>query len=142
MSATDDVERAEHLAGRRARLLPLAGIGLIVGNALASGPPPAQWPARLAWLAVFAAGFGLVLGGGAWPGRLHRLMEDETTRAARAGALLTGYCATFACLAGLFVTSFFIVLPPAQVLEIALTTAIAAPLIGFGVRERAALLRA
>ena len=91
------------------------------------------------WLAVFITGFLLVICGGAWPGRLRALIEDETTRDARRAAIFTGYCAGVACLLGMFVLTCYIALSATQVIEVALATIIAAPLIAFGARERAAL---
>lgn len=131
------IERADRIGIARARLLPLAGIGLIVGNALTVDSGSAG--ALVAWLALFAAAFVVVVTGGVWPRQLRALTDDEGARANRRAAVFTGYIAAVACTAGLVVVTLFVDMPAREALRIVLATAVAAPMIGFGARERMAL---
>lgn len=131
------VDRAERIGMARARMLPLAGIGLIVGNALTIDS--ASIGALVAWLALFAVAFVVVVTGGVWPRQLRALTDDESTRVHRRAAVFTGYCAAVACAAGVALVTLFVDIPARDALRIVLATAVAAPMVGFGVRERAAL---
>lgn len=133
------VERAETIGRARARLFPLAGTALIILTALVSGDEPADLVARLAWVLLFAGGFVLVVTGGVAPRGLRALTDDESSRAHRFTSVFTGYCAAVACAAGLYIVTAFEPLSARQALQILLSTAIAAPLIGFGALERRAL---
>lgn len=121
----------------RARLLPLAGIGLIVGNALTIDSGSSG--ALAAWLALFALAFVVVVTGGVWPRHLRALTDDEGARANRRAAVFTGYLAAVACTAGLALVTLFVDMDTREALRIVLATAVAAPMIGFGARERVAL---
>lgn len=137
-TTADRIDFAERLSQRRARLFPGLGIVLIVADAVTSFDN-VEWPTAAIWLALCAAGFVLTVTGGVPSRLLRRLTEDETTRAHRAQAVLIGYCAALACGAGLYVVSMFQVISATQAVQIVLTTAVAAPLIGFGVLESLAL---
>lgn len=132
------VDRAERIGRIRSRFMPAAGILLIVLNAIAldSGDGLAG---RAGWLALFAGCFVLVVSGGVLSKRLRALTDDESARAHRLSAVFVGYCATVACAAGLYIVSAFVVLSAREAIQIVLATALAAPMIGFGVRERQAL---
>ncbi len=133
----DTLDLAERVSRRRARLFPLFGTALIIGDALTSANQ-VGW-AGTVWLALFFCAFLLVVTGGNPFPNLRRLTEDETTRANRHAAILVGYSAGLACAAGLYIAAQFVPFSATQALQIALTTAVAAPLISFGALERRSL---
>lgn len=134
----DSIDYAERLSLRRARLFPLLGIALIVADAV-TGSESVGWPVAAIWLVLVAGCFVLTVTGGVPSRFLRRLTEDETTRTHRARAVLIGYGAALACGAGLYIVSLFDLVSATQSIQILLTTAVAAPLIGFGIMEKHAL---
>lgn len=132
------IDSAERIGRLRARLLPIAGTLLIIGNAMTVGTDIGIG-GRIAWLALFAGCFVLVVTGGVVLGRLRALTDDESGRAHRLAAVFVGYCAAVACAAGLFLATAFVAMSAREAVQIVLATALAAPMISFGALERRAL---
>lgn len=132
------IDSAERIGRARARLMPIAGTLLIIANAMTVGTVPGIG-GRVAWLALFAGCFVLVVTGGVVRGRLRVLTDDESGRANRLAAVFVGYCAAVACAAGLYLVTGFVDLSAREAVLIILATALAAPMISFGALERRAL---
>lgn len=143
MQTPSNVELADRLSRRRARVLPVLGILFIAGQPIyfTNGGGDASHLKIEAWL-VWAVVLLLALAfaGGQWRGKAVRaLVEDEMSRANR----LRGYAAGFwaGCLAtiALYGFSLFDEVKGREALHIVLTVSIAAALIRFGTLERRAL---
>lgn len=142
MQATSDVELADRLSRRRARLLPLLGILFIAGQPLyfanQRGAAQAATIAWLAWaLALLAA---LAFMGGRMHGAAVRaLVEDEVARANRLRAYATAFWAAAFATVTLYAYSLIDTVKGREALHLVLTVAVAAALIRFGTLERRAL---
>lgn len=140
----NDADLAERLTRRRARLLPVFAILLIVQQGMgfsSAGAPPAQ-PLRVgAWLvltvvllAVFASGGGL-----ARSAKVRALMNDDTTRAHRARACMLAFWNMMATGIVLYVLSAFKAFDGRTAVHIVMTVGLASALISFAAMERQAL---
>lgn len=142
MTAVSDVELADRISRRRARLLILCGILFIAGQAVyfSEGQDLARasvvklgiwiiWVFTL--LAVLATGGGVLL-----KRSVRRLMNDEVTRANRQRALASGFWVATASSITLYGIAMFEPVAAREAIHVILTSAIAGALISFGTLER------
>jgi uncharacterized membrane protein len=146
MTTASDVETADRLSRRRARLLPVLAVVFLSGQAIyAIGPDdPARTVDQVkvaAWLVwAMALLFLLASGGGLFRAKgVRALMEDETTRANRNSAYAIGFWIAVATAIGIYALTMFDNVKAREALHIIVTAAVAAALITFGVLERRAL---
>lgn len=140
-----DVETADRLSRRRARLMPVMAILFLSGQAIfAIGPDD---PARAvdqakvaAWLVwALALLFLLAVGGGAFRGRKVRaLMDDEATRAHRGRAYAVGFWLAVSSAIAIYALTAFDRVMPREAIHIIVTAAIAGALLTFGFLEHRA----
>lgn len=140
-----DVETADRLSRRRARLLPVMAILFLSGQAIfAIGPDD---PARTvdqakvaAWLAWAVALLVLLaVRGGAFRGRKVRaLMDDEATRAHRDRAYAVGFWLAVSSAIAIYALTAFDRVMPREAIHIIVTAAIAGALLTFGFLEHRA----
>jgi hypothetical protein len=145
MSDLSDVEYADRLSRRRARMLPFLAIVFLAGQAIYfSGP---EMPTRtvdqvkvsawLVWAVVLL--FLLASGGGLFRGRKVRaLMDDESTIANRHRAYSMGFWTAVGAAVGLYVVTMFESVSGREAIHIILTMAVAGALLMFGMLERRA----
>lgn len=145
MTTASDVELADRLSRRRARMFPLLGIYFIAGQAVffRHAPEPERIAnfkisAWLVWALVLM--IALAFAGGHFRGaKVRALVEDEVTRANR----LRGYAAGFWAGAGaailLYVINMFEPVAGREAIHLILTALVGAALIRFGTLERRAL---
>ena len=145
MNSLSDVEAAERISRRRARIFPFLGLYFIAGQGIyftegqsmnaASNVKLSAW---LVWAVILLV--ALAIAGGRFAGaRVRSLVEDEVTRANRLRAYALGFWA--AALAGLlvFVLTMFEPVSGREGVHIILTAAVGGALIRFGTLERRAL---
>jgi MFS family permease len=143
MQIASQVEVADRLSRRRARLLPVLGILFIAGQPLyfANSGDHAAQVKTIAWL-VWAAVLLLALafaGGGFRGAAVRALVEDEVARLNRLRGYAAGFWAASLATIGLYAYSLIDQVKGREALHIVLTVAIAAALIRFGTLERRAL---
>jgi len=141
-----DIETADRLARRRARVLPVLAILFIAQQATYFSRPgeelrPVDRLHVSAWLVLSII---LLLGlatGGSWlrPARVRQLLDDESTRANRTEAMRIGFLATMAGAVMLYVLSLFEQLGGRDAVHLLMSIGIAAALLRFGMLERRAL---
>ena len=143
MSTPSDVERAERISRRRARMFPILGIYFIAGQAVffnhaEASPRVAQFKIS-AWL-VWALVLLIAFAGGHFHGRKVRaLVEDDVARANRAKAYETGFWAAATAAIALYVTNMFELVTGRDAIHLILTALVGAAMIRFGVLERRSL---
>lgn len=137
----DAGERADDLARRRARVMPVFAILLIAQQATFTGDARPDRIRIAAWLVLSVVLLLFLLTGGGWlKGRAVRaLLNDETTRAHRARALSLGFGCTMATGIVLYAASLFTPVEGREAVHIMMTVGIAAALIAFAAAERRAL---
>ena len=99
---TSDIETADRLSRRRARMLPVAGDDLPHASRRAISPTAGEGDRTVdhvkiaAWLVLSIVLLLALTTGGFWfkPKAVRALMDDEVTRANRADALKLGFIAT------------------------------------------------
>jgi hypothetical protein len=140
-----DVETADRLSRRRARLLPVMAILFLSGQAIFAlgpdDPAPAVDRAKVAaWLIwALALLFLLAAGGGRFRSRRVRaLMDDEGTRAHRAKAYAMGFWLAVGSAVAIYGLTAFDRVMPREALHIVVTAAIAGALLTFGFLEHRA----
>ena len=147
MTDIEDVERAERIGGRRARIFAVQAILFLGWQALFfSGRTDA--PMRtveavklsawfvwvLALLLMLATGGGLL---GLLRGRnLRGLLNDELTRRNRTIAYVMGFWTAVGTCIGLYVVEMFEPVSGREAVHIVLSAAIAGALLNFALRER------
>jgi MFS family permease len=143
MQPTSNVETADRLSRRRARLFPVLGILFLAGQPLYfanSGTHAAQFKtvAWLVWAIVLL--IALAFAGGHFRGAAVRaLVEDEVSRANRLRGYAAGFWAGSAATVILYAFSLYDNVKGREALHIVLAVSIAAALIRFGTLERRAL---
>lgn len=147
-TASDDIERADRLGRRRARLMPLLAVLFIAQQASFLVMPPPDDLARTvdqvkvgAWLVLSAVLVGLLWTGGMWlRGRAVRaLVDDEAARANRADALSLGFLFAMGAallLYGLAGIDGVGAMSLRETVHIIVTAGIVPALIRFGILER------
>lgn len=147
MTDIDDVETADRLGRRRARVFAVHAILFVSWQGLFF-TRPAEAPLRAvdsvkisAWF-VWALVLLLVLatGGSLFRGRKVRaLLNDELTRRNRAQAYVAGFWAAAISAIGLYLVDLFEVVTTREAIHLILSAAIGAALITFAARERRGL---
>jgi hypothetical protein len=150
MVAQTDIEAADRLNQRRARMLPTMAVifiaqqGIYFTTRTEDLTRPVDQLRIAGWLLMSIVLLLALTTGGFWfrPKRVRELMDDELTRANRADALRVGFLATMAGAIGLFFVSFFEPLGPRETIHLLMAIGIAMALIRFGQLERRALRNA
>ena len=146
MSTASDVEKADRLARRRARVIPLLALLFISGQAMYFGNVAAPMrtvdTVRIAAWVVWALALLLLLatGGGFFRSKAVRaLMEDETTVHHRRRGVATGFWVGMIAAVALYVLSFFEELTARETAHLVISFGIGAALLRFAFLERRAL---
>ncbi len=142
---TSDVERADRISRRRARMFPVLGIYFIAGQAVffrhvdeSTRVSQVKISAWLVWALVLLIAFAFA--GGHFRGKAVRaLVEDEVSRANRAKGYEAGFWAAAAAALALYVTNMFEPVSGRDAIHLILTALVGAALIRFGMLERRAL---
>lgn len=146
MARTEDIESADRLSRRRARMMPMLALIFIVQQAsyfsgrIEDGTRAVDQVKIAAWLVMSVVLLLALMTGGAWlrPKHVRELLNDEVTRANRLDGLRVGFIATMA--AGI-VMYFIAGVEPVSgrdAIHLLMTVGIAAALIRFGLLERRA----
>jgi MFS family permease len=144
MTDTDDVERAERIGRRRARLFAAQALLFLSWQGLffsgqADAPMRNVEAVKLsAWFVwVVALLFMLATGGGLLRHRgLRDLLNDELTRQNRTFAYVMGFWTAVGTCIGLYIVEMFEPVSGREAVHIVLSAAIAAALLNFALRER------
>lgn len=145
MTAPSDIELADRISRRRARMFPILGVYFIVGqvmffNHVTEPERIANFKvsAWLVWALVLL--IALAFAGGHFRGaRVRALVEDEVTRANRLRGYAAGFWAAAAASILLYVLNMFEPVTGREAIHLILTFAVAGALIRFGTLERRAL---
>lgn len=145
MTSSSDIEAADRLSRRRARMLPFLAILFLTQQAAYFAEPDTGMRAVDhvkvgAWLVLSIVLVLVLATGGFWfrPKRVRALMDDEITRANRAEAFRIGFLATMAAAIVLYFVSQFDPMSGREAIHILTTIGIAAALLRFGFLERRA----
>lgn len=147
MTDTADVERAEKLGRRRARIFAVQAIIFISWQGLFFSRPVEE-PMRAVDSVKLSAWFVWVLlllvllatGGNFWRGRkVRELLNDEFTRRNRTQAYVAGFWAAAISAIGLYLIDLFDVVTSREAIHLILSASIASALITFAARERRGL---
>ncbi len=140
-----DIDTADRLSRRRARLLPVLAILFMSGQAIyALGPHGAsrsvdqlKVAAWLLWATILL--FLLATGGGPFRSReVRALLNDETTREHRGRAYAVGFWIAVATSMGIYLLTAFDGVKPRESIHVIVTAAIAGALLTFGFLEHRA----
>lgn len=143
MPSTSDIESADRLSRRRARLLPILALLFITQQAAYFAEPDVG--TRLvdhvkigAWLILSIVLLLAIATGGFWlkPKRVRALMDDEITRANRADAMSLGFLVTIAGAILLYFTILFEPIGGREAIHLLTTVGIVTALLRFGYLER------
>ena len=145
MTTPSDVERAERISRRRARMFPILGIYFIAGQAAffrhtdtSQRVGQFKVSAWLVWALVLLIAFAFA--GGHFHGRkIRALVEDDVARANRAKGYETGFWAAAVAAIALYVTNMFEPVSGRDAIHLILTALVGAAMIRFGTLERRAL---
>ena len=144
-----DVEQAERLGRRRARVLPILAI-LFISQQISFFASEQEASAQLvrtvdhvkfgAWLVLSLVLLAALYTGGFWlkPRAVRALMDDEITRAHRASALSLGFLVTILGAIGIYILDMFEPIETRMAIHLIVTVGIAAALVRFGMLERKA----
>jgi hypothetical protein len=146
MVQSEDVESADRLSRRRARILPLLAILFIVQQGsyfsarIEDGARTVDHVKIGAWLVMSIALLFVLMTGGSWfrPKRVRDLLNDEVTRANRLDGLRFGFVATMAAGIAMYFIAMFEPVTGRDSIHLMMTVGIAAALIRFGQLERRA----
>lgn len=141
-----DVEYADRLSRKRARMLPLLAI-IFVTQQASFFTARIEDPARLvdtvkvgAWLVLSVVLLLMLTVGGAWlqrPG-VRALLNDEVTRANRLAAIRVGFIASMAGGIALYFLTFLEQVTGRDAIHLLMTIGLGAALLRFGMLERRA----
>lgn len=142
---TSDVDRAERISRRRARMFPILGIYFIAGQAVFFQHTEAsarvtqfKISAWLVWALVLLIAFAFA--GGHFQGRkIRALVEDDVARANRAKGYEAGFWAAAVAAIALYITNMFEPVSGRDAIHLILTALVGAAMIRFGTLERRAL---
>ena len=145
MTPPSDIERAERISRRRARMFPILGIYFIAGQAVFFNHADASQrvaqfkiSAWLVWALVLLIAFAFA--GGHFQGRkIRALVEDDVARANRAKGYEAGFWAAAVAAIALYVVNMFEPVSGREAVHTILTIAVATALLNFGMLERRAL---
>ena len=139
-----DIETADRLSRRRARMLPVLGIFFLTQQAAFFSNPPGERAVdhvRIgAWVLMTGVLLAALVTGGAWfrSHEVRDLLNDEVTRAHRAAALSFGFVATIVTGMLLYVFEPVTRFSTHEVLHLVVSAGIVAALVRFGMLERRA----
>lgn len=143
---SSDIETADRLTRRRARMLPFLAIVFLSQQVVyfADSHPQVRMVDHLkvgAWLVLSIVLLAALATGGFWfrPKRVRALMDDEVTRANRVEAFRIGFLATMAAGIALYFLDQFEPMSGREAIHILMTIGIAVALLRFGFLERRAL---
>jgi hypothetical protein len=146
MPTQTDIETADRLTRRRARMMPVLAIIFIAQQAAYFAEPDAA--VRLvdhvkiaAWMLLSIVLLLALATGGFWlkPKGVRALMDDEVTRANRAEAFRLAFFTTMAAAILLYFLSLFETIEGREAVHLLTTVGIATALLRFGYLERRAL---
>ena len=145
MTTPSDVERADRISRRRARIFPVLGIYFIAGQAVffrhtdaSTRVAQVKISAWLVWALVLLVAFAFA--GGHFRGKAVRaLVEDEVSRANRAKGYEAGFWAAAVAAIALYVTNMFEPVSGRDAIHLILTALVGAAMIRFGTLERRSL---
>jgi protein-S-isoprenylcysteine O-methyltransferase Ste14 len=145
MADSNDIELADHLTRRRARVSTVLAVMFMASMAQSFGvetapnrPQTLHLAAWIVWAMMLV--LLLALGGGYGRSRTIRgLMNDETTRVNRREAMAAGFWAAVFSGFGLYALNLFVPLTAAEAIRLSLTATVATGLLWFGKRERESL---
>lgn len=141
-----DIEAADRLSRRRARLIPALAVVFILQQAsyfvgqVEDGTRTVDHVKIAAWLVLSIVLLLALATGGFWlkPEPVRALMNDDVTRANRADAFRIGFLATMIAAIGLYFITLFEPVGGREAIHILVTIGIAAALLRFGFLERRA----
>lgn len=146
MAESNDMEIAERVQRRRARVIPILALLFVSGQAMYFGN--VREPERLvdnvriaAWF-VWALALLLLLatGGGLFrSAAVKKLLNDEVTQAYRASGMAFGFWAAMAACVLLYAITMVEPLTAREAIHFVLTFGVGAALLRFGLLERRAL---
>jgi len=147
MPTADDIETADRLTRRRARMLPVLAIIFLTQQAsyfaavVEEGSRDVDHVKIGAWLILSIVMLLALTTGGFWfkPARIRALMDDEVTRANRTEAFRIGFLVTMIAAIGLYFITLFEPVSGREAIHILMTLGLAAALLRFGFLERRAL---
>ena len=140
-----DIERAEQLGRRRARVLPFLALMFIAQQASffveGSGGPAERAVDHVklaAWLVLSGVLLAALWTGGFWLQKreVRALMDDEVTRAHRSAALSLGFLVAMLAAIALYLVDMVEPMTSRMAIHLIVTAGIAAALLRFGVLER------
>jgi hypothetical protein len=145
MTTPSDIELADRLSRRRARMFPILGVYFIAGQVIffnhVTEPERIaafKISAWLVWALVLL--LALAFAGGHFRGaKVRALVEDEPTRLNRLRGYAAGFWMAAAAALLLYVVSMFEPVTGREAIHVILTFAVAGALIRFGTLERRAL---
>ena len=141
-TTTADIETADRLSRRRARMLPALAVIFIAQQAsYFSQPDGARMVDHIkigAWVILSIVLLLALATGGFWlkPKRIRALMDDDLTRANRASALGFGFLVTMAGGLVLYVLALYEPLTGREAIHLLTTLGIVSALLRFGYLER------
>ena len=143
---SSDIETADRLSRRRARMLPMLAIIFIAQQAAYFAEPDAGMRAvdhvKIgAWVLLSVVLLLALATGGFWfkPKAVRELMDDEITRANRADSFRVAFLMTMTAAIALYFVSLFEPMSGREAIHLLTTVGIASALIRCGMRERRAL---
>jgi hypothetical protein len=141
-----DIETADRLSRRRARMIPALAVLFILQQTsyfvgqVEDGTRTVDHVKIGAWLILSIVLLLALATGGFWfkPARVRALMNDDITRANRVEAFRVGFLATMIAGIGLYLVSLFEAVGGREAIHLLVTVGIAAALLRFGFLERRA----
>jgi ABC-type multidrug transport system fused ATPase/permease subunit len=143
--SADDIELAEKLTSRRARVSIFLGIMFLTSMVTSLGvdvPESRPETIKLAAWVVWAAAllFLLSVGGGLFRGKSVRaLMNDDSTVENRRQAMVAGFWAAVLSAFVLYALTFYEPISSREVIRLMLSAAVGAAIIKFGILEQRSL---
>lgn len=143
-----DAELADRLSRRRARILPVLGLFLVIQQATFLTSPEGRTRAvdivhAGAWIALASIILAALMTGGFWnrPAAIRQLIDDDVTRANRASALQLGFVVAMIVAIGLYAVASFAPaeLTTLQTIHAIVTAGLFAAILRFAALERRAL---
>ena len=142
-----DIDTADRLTRRRARIFPILAIIFVIQQAsffigrMEDGARTVDHVRISAWLVLSILLLLALSTGGFWfkSSKVRALMNDDVTRDNRSEAFRVGFLVTMIAGIGLYFVSMFEELGGQEAIHILVTVGIAAALLRFGFLERRAL---